>query len=130
MRHLLRFSLGNHLGLHSVAVLEICLVGVSVLCVHHPFSALLLVLLLGTFFSDHFQIFDQDLHFLFSGLLIALDTVDHHVNSFLRLLVFAGFCFFHVFFNSLSSFDSQIVFNHFNVFIDLSDFLMSIYKSQ
>ena len=117
----------HHLRLHCVAVLEVGLVGVGVLGINHPLSSLLLVFLLGTLLSDNFQILDQSLHFLLPDLLVALYTVDHHVDSALSLFILVCFSFLHIFFDCLGGLHSHVVFNDLDVFVDLGDLFVGVY---
>lgn len=118
------------MGLHLVGVLEVGLVGVGVLGIHHPFPALLLVALLRALLLDELQILHQTLHLLLTRLLVALDMVDHRVDALLGLLELAGLSAFHVLLDGLCGLHSQVVFNHVHVFVYLSDLLVGVDEGQ
>ena len=118
------------MGLNAVRVLEVGLVGVGVLGIHHPFPALLLVALLRALLLDELQVLHQALHFFLTGLLVALDVVDHNINTLLGLLELVSFSAFHVLLDCLCSLHSKVVFNDVYVLVNLSNLLVGVDEGQ
>lgn len=100
------------------------------LSINHPLSTLMLPILLRTFFSNLLEIFHQHLHLFLSGFFVALNIVNHLIDSTLSLFKFISFSFFHILLNSLCSLDSKIIFNHINILIDLCNLFVGVDKSE
>jgi hypothetical protein len=101
-----------------------------VLGIDHPLSTFFLILLLGTLLSYHMQIVDQGFHLLLSRFLVRLDVVNHHIDSLLGFLEFVVLGLLHILLDRLRCLNSQVVFNHIDVLVDLGNLFIRIDESK
>ncbi len=122
-----RSSISNHFLLNFIWIGIVILLGMGDLCALHPLFALVLVFVLGwAFLLDILQIVYQILHLLFSCPFIWLDVVYHWVDSLLSLLELVFLGFLHVLFDSYRGYDSQMILNYIDIFINFWNFFVLI----